>query len=418
MQRLRTTFKRSRTPTGADMKQQNSLEVPRQVRSASFDEIKLEAHKKSPEEQDDAAFILQPQQLTAMPPPLLMERARHPQAPLPSHVPAVSAPDCSSGSASFLRVPTFNPQRSKSFDSGSGGSSEDSFYLEVPRRFQRRRSSSDKTASLCVHCQCLEEYERLKACAEGTANAGMTLRCEMSALPPGLPMPSSSSSSSLSSSEIDLPSCSIRVTLDLEDLEIQRRHSITPSSPHKLSRQEAFFVEGSFEYSLSAESDDPVVGDIFLEVPELPSNKRDRAASVDTGFAQAAAAEGHGSGKDLVLLEPTSGNISPIESAGGLAPPNVNLRSRSVDIVLPTGDQERYKALATPAATNVRLEAPGKKYVMYHSLHAWIPSLYCTSRVVTIPRGVTLRIKGHCTLIISYAALKHGSPRCTVRAMW
>lgn len=33
MQRLRTTFTRSRTPTGADMKTQSSLEVPKQVKS-------------------------------------------------------------------------------------------------------------------------------------------------------------------------------------------------------------------------------------------------------------------------------------------------------------------------------------------------------------------------------------------------
>jgi len=32
MQRLRTTFTRSRTPTGAEMKMQNSLEVPKQVK--------------------------------------------------------------------------------------------------------------------------------------------------------------------------------------------------------------------------------------------------------------------------------------------------------------------------------------------------------------------------------------------------
>lgn len=35
MQRLRTTFTRSRTPTGAEMKMQNSLEVPKQVQRVS-----------------------------------------------------------------------------------------------------------------------------------------------------------------------------------------------------------------------------------------------------------------------------------------------------------------------------------------------------------------------------------------------
>jgi hypothetical protein len=349
------------------MKQQNSLEVPRQVRSASFDEIQLGVSRLSEQEDPSPPLLLlglqSPQ--NSMAPLLPLERARHPQAP-PVSIMTVS--DTTPSSSAYLRVPTFNTQRSKSFDSGSGGS-EDSLFLEVPRRFQRRRSSSDKTASFCVHCQCLEEYERVKACAEGTTFSRYDEPgCSSSSLPPGPPMSSSSSESSYTSSDFDLPPCSIRVTLEPEELELQRRLStITPSSPHKLSRQEAFFVENSFEYSLSAESgDDPVVGDIFLEVPELPYNKRDRAASVDTGFAQAAAAEGQTSGKELVLLEPSSGNISPIEGAAGglLAPPTVNMRSRSVDIVLPTGEQERYKALAAPSACMaIRIDTPGKKYV-------------------------------------------------------
>lgn len=36
MQRLRTTFTRSRTPTGAEMKTQSSLEVPKQVGSRAY----------------------------------------------------------------------------------------------------------------------------------------------------------------------------------------------------------------------------------------------------------------------------------------------------------------------------------------------------------------------------------------------
>ncbi|XP_059484687.1 eye-specific diacylglycerol kinase-like isoform X2 [Neocloeon triangulifer] len=360
MQRLRTTFKRSRTPTGADMKQQNSLEVPRQVRSASFDEIQLEAAKSQPD--------------SATPSVRMQPTALH--LPLQS----LSAPSASATTAeTFLKVPTFSSQRSKSFDSGcganaSGSSGDESYYLEVPRYFQRRRSSSDKSASICVHCQCVEEYERLKACAESTVNAGVQLRCDFSSLPLGLPL--SSPSSSASSSESDLPSCGIRVTLEPEDLEFRRRQSlaVTPSSPHKLARQEAFFVENSLEFSLSAESDDPaVVAEIFLEVPELPYNKRDRAASVDSGFAQAAAAEGHGPTKELVLLEPSSGAISPLtESEGGfLAPPPTTLRSRSVDIVLPTQEHERYKALA--AANNnaaPKLDVNKKKAVQGESAPA------------------------------------------------
>jgi hypothetical protein len=346
------------------MKQQNSLEVPRQVRSASFDEIQLEAAKST-----EPISMMQPSSLH-----------------LPLQDPAV--PASANDSSSFLKVPTFVSQRSKSFDSGcganaSGSSGDESYYLEVPRYFQRRRSSSDKSASICVHCQCVEEYERLKACAESTLNAGVQLRYD-SSLPLGLPY---SSPSSTSSSESDLPSCSIRVTLEPENLGFKQRHSLptsaTPSSPHKLSRQKAFFVDNPLELSLSVESDDPVVvAEIFLEVPALPYNKRDRAASVDSGFAQAAAAEGHGPTKDLVLLEPSSGAITPLlDCDASLAPPSSTLRSRSVDIVLPTGDHERYKALA---ANNNAAPKPdlNKKYVR-HFLLACVLSLF----VDVIPQG-------------------------------
>jgi hypothetical protein len=378
MQRLRTTFKRSRTPTGADMKQQNSLEVPRQVRSASFDEFQLEAAKST-----EPISMMQPSSLH-----------------LPLQDPAV--PASANDSSSFLKVPTFVSQRSKSFDSGcganaSGSSGDESYYLEVPRYFQRRRSSSDKSASICVHCQCVEEYERLKACAESTLNAGVQLRYD-SSLPLGLPY---SSPSSTSSSESDLPSCSIRVTLEPEDLGFkQPRHSLptsaTPSSPHKLSRQQAFFVEHSLEPSLSGESDDPVVvAEIFLEVPALPYNKRDRAASVDSGFAQAAAAEGHGPTKELVLIEPSSGIMSPLPDCdANLAPPSTTIRSRSVDIVLPTGDHERYKALA---ANNNPAPKPdmNKKYVRFYSHDLFSLFFYVFPREYFVISGTTVLSIAH-----------------------
>lgn len=159
MQRLRTTFKRSRTPTGAEMKTQSSLEVPKQVRSASFDEIQLEAKR------------LQANQGEA--------------------------------SGPHLRVP-HSPaqQRSRSVD--SGGSEESSNFLEVPKRFQRRRSSGAKTI-YCVHCVCLEEYNRIHASFEPPL--------EM------LDRVSSLSISDTSSSEFEeefmLPECAIKVYCDI-----------------------------------------------------------------------------------------------------------------------------------------------------------------------------------------------------------
>lgn len=74
-----------------------------------------------------------------------------------------------------------------------------------------------------------------------------------------------------------------------------------------------------------------VVRDIYLTVPDL---KRDRAASVDSCFTKL-----------------SSGNkteeLQPAEDGCFLTVPNINAtRSRSVDIVLPTDEQARYKALA------------------------------------------------------------------------
>ncbi|KAG8234473.1 hypothetical protein J437_LFUL015115 [Ladona fulva] len=343
MQKLRTTFKRSRTPTGADMKQQSSLEVPKQVRSASFDEIQLESKKSL---QQNLGLGMAPPQLEG---------------------------------TSFLKVPSFANQRSKSFDSGCG---EDTMYLEVPRRFQRRRSSGEKISTPCVHCQCVEEYERLKI----EARPGLrSLSCSTAS---SCSVPSSSSEDS-SSEEGDRPEspeegsdsrCSIRVTLSPNSPD-ERRHSYElchpPGSP-KLSRQEAFFcVEpespGEEEEELEededeeeeteddeefeddgsvenvAESRGPIVAEIYLEVPEL--SKRDRAASVDSSFANVSGAGGGGgggtSGGRTEEVLPHSLSLETTPSL--MVPPgaaSVALRSRSVDIVLPTDEQARYKALA------------------------------------------------------------------------
>ncbi|XP_054087521.1 eye-specific diacylglycerol kinase isoform X3 [Zeugodacus cucurbitae] len=128
MQRLRTTFTRSRTPTGAEMKTQNSLEVPKQVRSASFDEMQLEAQRVS-------SHLLKQQ--------------------------SSSSTDDRSLDTGLLQVPqAAHTQRSHSFDSAaaSAGSDDSGTFLEVPRRSKTRRSSSTKTPPPCVHCMYLEEY--------------------------------------------------------------------------------------------------------------------------------------------------------------------------------------------------------------------------------------------------------------------
>ncbi|XP_055612047.1 eye-specific diacylglycerol kinase isoform X2 [Uranotaenia lowii] len=124
MHRLRNTFTRSRTPTGADMKTQSSLEVPKQVRSASFDEIQLEAQRAN-------QFLKVHQGSTEEPP-----------------------------SGLLLQVPQQSGQRSRSFDlTGSTEESQAAAFLDVPKRFQRRKSSS-KTPPPCIHCLYLEEYRK------------------------------------------------------------------------------------------------------------------------------------------------------------------------------------------------------------------------------------------------------------------
>lgn len=82
-----------------------------------------------------------------------------------------------------------------------------------------------------------------------------------------------------------------------------------------------------------------VVKDIFLQVPDL---KRDRAASVDSCFSKVSQGKTEELQHSGVSLEVPVG-------------PNVALRSRSVDIVLPTDEQARYKALAMAAPP----ESPG-----------------------------------------------------------
>lgn len=361
MQRLRTTFKRSRTPTASEMKTQSSLEVPKQVRSASFDEIQLEAKRKQEEDEKNVLF------------------------------------------GGLLKVPQFNNQRSRSVD--SGGSEDSVTYLEVPRRFQRRRSS---TKSVCIHCSLVEEYAKRQTSTtdEESFDAGTVSRS----------FSFSSDTSSGSDFDRDIPECSITVTLSttelppppptpvelipptenpnmieiiqnsmaelvpdsLSKLIIQNSSELIPTlntdeldeappSPRErrrsIQRQEAFFAEptgtsldnvsdATSEIMSDATTSDGVhseggipglVRDIYLTVPEL---KRDRAVSVDSCFSKV----------------PSSGKTEELQHSGVSlevpVSPNVTLRSRSVDIVLPTNEQARYKALAM---TNAAVEQKDQK---------------------------------------------------------
>jgi diacylglycerol kinase (ATP) len=313
------------------MKTQSSLEVPKQVRSASFDEIQLEAKRNQQQAAEDKGC------------------------------------GPGEGAGGFLKVPQFVNQRSKSFD--SGGSEDSAMYLEVPRRFQRRRSSSDKMPAICFHCSCVEEYWRLCPVAQAEEMA-LDHQHQTRSL--------SCSDTSCSDSDdeeemnpkdesfdVNTPNsqCSIRVTLspnspsspslecptgdeDVPGTPTSRRRSIT--SP-KLARQEAVFVLEPGTNSLENISDvtsegsdavsggsvgsgvggdaEVIVNDIYLKVPDL---KRDRAASVDSCFTKVS----------------SNNKTEELDQVLSLQVPQVTLRSRSVDIVLPTDEQARYKALA------------------------------------------------------------------------
>jgi diacylglycerol kinase (ATP) len=314
------------------MKTQSSLEVPKQVRSASFDEIQLEAKRNQQKATEEKDF------------------------------------GPGGGASGFLKVPDFVNHRSKSFD--AGGSDDSAMFLEVPKRFQRRRSSSDKMPTTCFHCTCVEEFSRLRALAEA----------EKLALDDSQTRSLSYSDTSSSdwddddemgckddSFEVNTPNaqCSIRVTLSpiptgspppversphseegVPDTSAARRRSIT--SP-KLARQEAFFIVEPGTNSLenisdaASEGSDVVsggsasscaeggagltVGEFYLKVPEL---KRDRAASVDSCFTKVS----------------SNNKTEELDQVLTLQVPQGALRSRSVDIVLPTDEQARYKALA------------------------------------------------------------------------
>lgn len=337
MQRLRTTFKRSRTPTASDMKTQSSLEVPKQVRSASFDEIQLETKR-------------------------------------------LQAAGQSTDPSALLRVPQFPGQRSRSVDSSA--SEETGNFLEVPyRKFQRRRSSGGKSP-VCVHCLRIEEYNKLHPPDEMPPES--TSRDEQQP-------PFSMSESSSECEEECVPECSITVTLspDIPSKPLQSPPPVpkspsiecfpptesdeipmTPTQTRRKSihRQEAFFAEPTGN-SLENMSDGPseifsdatsegalsegdaantvipglVVKDIYLQVPDL---RRDRAASVDSCFSKVSQGKTEELQHSGVSLEVPVG-------------PNVALRSRSVDIVLPTDEQARYKALAMAAPTS----SPRYRYV-------------------------------------------------------
>ncbi|XP_058798747.1 eye-specific diacylglycerol kinase [Phymastichus coffea] len=172
MQRLRSTFKRSRTPTGAEMKSQSSLEVPKQVRSASFDEIQLEAQRQEAELKHIASIAMATSSSLA---------AAHQQtsSSSSSYSPARQNSNASASKLNTLRIPQLQTgQRSKSLDVGDRSSQDP----RAPSLLDRSASTAAASASRwrgsnaerdnppaqaysCWHCVCVDEY---KASLAGT----------------------------------------------------------------------------------------------------------------------------------------------------------------------------------------------------------------------------------------------------------
>lgn len=303
--------------------------------------------------------------------------------------------------AALLQVPQFQfgAQRSRSVESGSIDSSIAS-YLEVPKRFQRRRSSNIKSPVPCVHCLCVEEYEREKADCneeiqlsdtsisddddtdeseniEKTDKQHLTIplispncgiKFSISTTDP-FPLQSAHNvqdPSSTTDSKSDLPTPTIDIELPAPPSTRTRRRSI--------SRQEAIFIEptgSSLEnldsvkspteverritknrdrLSTSGDSSD-YVQDYYLTVPETDL-RRDRAASVDSSFSKLSS-----NGK-TEELQP--------EIDGFLSVPTNAVRSRSVDIVLPTNEQARYKALALAGPSMSKRYVIQNIYVLFN----------------------------------------------------
>lgn len=316
--------------------------------------------------------------------------------------------------ATLLQVPHVQVgQRSRSVESSSIDSSAAS-YLEVPRRFQRRRSSNSKSPLVCVHCQCVEEYERSmqndqhniigqsEAISFSSSDSSNSASDDdddddndsndqqkyenLLTIPPTSPCnikfslsPTSTdfptfplSSSAFDSPTEAAPPDSLSSNIDVESPVFNAQPPLR-TRRRSISRQEAIFIEPTgtslenvSDAALDSKCADSIkdtnqtedknienfklksdfVQDFYLAVPDADL-KRDRAASVDSSFSKLSS-----NGK--------TEELQPQIDGFALTVPSSAVRSRSVDIVLPTNEQERYKALALAGPSM------SKRYVESH----------------------------------------------------
>ncbi|KAL3170853.1 hypothetical protein MRX96_024503 [Rhipicephalus microplus] len=269
MQRLRETFRRSKggPVIESHLPSSVSLEVPKQVRSASFDEIRFK------KEHDQDA--------------------------------------CSADN--LLMVPSTRNQRSRSFGGGSGGITsmpvpsppamvtDAPYQLDVPKWRILRRSSSDKSqCAACIHCQYMDEFSR---------------NTSRSNSPPERSRYFSSGSETLEESESE-SAASARPD-DEQATDAEEDLLVSPTSCGLMVTLSV--PDSGHRVSLGGDTGVTVVS---LQVPQVAKG---RSASVDSSFLQ------------VPTPDP---DLDPDLAAKAH-------RSRSVDIVLPTGAEPHY-ALCQP----------------------------------------------------------------------
>ncbi|XP_076346730.1 diacylglycerol kinase zeta-like isoform X2 [Tachypleus tridentatus] len=222
MQKIRDTFKKSRHPTmdAPVLNLSSNLEVPKQVRSASFDEIHFKKHK----EENDL-------------------------------------------SPTLLNVPNSRGQRSRSFDSVTVIAKSTASTLDVPRWQIRRRSSSDKSqnSSQCLHCLYLEEYQKNEFSSEGSTPPDDSFNL-------GSSSENFEDDASLGQDDKDI-TAEVSSPTDVEDPHFKNCHVlVTLSTPS---------VDG-FKTKEIPLSDNSTFNDVSLDVPA--SSKQVRSVSVDSSF--------------------------------------------------------------------------------------------------------------------------------------
>lgn len=352
--------------------------------------------------------------------------------------------------AALLQVPqfSFGAQRSRSVESGSIDSMVAS-YLEVPKRFQRRRSSNTKSPVLCLHCLYVEEYERwLESGGSASDKSSHTDNDNRYLSDTSISDDESDESEHIETSTTEqnhltipllIPHCNIQFSLSptSDAFPLQSAYDDEPSTPpsiethcdkqptptididelpvqlpnrgrrRSISRQEAIFIEptgsslenldsvkspteaesrrtkNNEKLNTSGDSSD-YVQDYFLAVPETDL-RRDRAASVDSSFSKLSS-----NGK--------TEEVTP-QIDGFLAVPTNAVRSRSVDIVLPTNEQARYKALSLAGPSM------SKRYVI--TFTSFKQTNEKNALLLSAKTSIWLRENGFLSLFFSHTHLSH-----------